>query len=351
MVQLASLQLIAAASSQERQWRPNVTLASSGGNVCAYITSAADWDYNRMEYIATMVTPSMFMSEWLPVTPLSPIAGFFQGSVYNRGSGVSSLFHDLFTETSIKKHEVWTGTYDKTERKSRLFCNLSARETCLPMDHLNVGSAQCLDSYYMDGDISLIAKVSVASASIPTIVPPQNILGGMYQDGGVAMASPLTMMQDPISRRARSDERGRGSSLHIMYINSMDVSSPRNPDDAARFRNIIGNSQDTVSDMVRAQTVVDRSVALGLIARSRRHTMYLDFKWHISNIEKLVTFLRADHVAGSVTEVYPIQPIEIDIINFTPEDVTSAMTRARLGCRARFWWISAIDAVPDLSAE
>ena len=74
-----------------------------------------------------------------------------------------------------------------------------------------------MEPYFSSGNIESIANSTIASASIPTVVPPQIIDGEYYVDGGVGGAPPLTIMQESILHLSKK------KSLHLIYINSFDL--------------------------------------------------------------------------------------------------------------------------------
>ena len=95
---------------------PDLVMASSGGNVAAYISLAAQWDGNKISDIAKNLHSSMFIQSWWPsYLKFMPswMIGYFKGSLYCNGSGATELFEKMFTPETIAKTEIWTGTLNR----------------------------------------------------------------------------------------------------------------------------------------------------------------------------------------------------------------------------------------------
>ena len=137
----------------EAGYVPDVSFASSGGNVAAYLAAAADWKWQRIGRIAEDLTQDLFVKPWSSVAFVAAIIGYFNGDMYNCGKGVTEFLQNHFTTETVKKHEVWTGAYNKDKRKFRLFCNRSmcgSQFKDLDFDH---ELTQTLPPVYADGDL------------------------------------------------------------------------------------------------------------------------------------------------------------------------------------------------------
>jgi predicted acylesterase/phospholipase RssA len=314
----------------EIQFIPDVTLASSGGNVAAYIASAAHWKWPAIERISRELNNDLFIAPWNSVAGLSLAIGYFQGNLYNRGDGVINFIKRHFTSESIVEHEIWTGTYNKDRQQARLFCNRASDKTILNMKTIDHELTHSMKPVFAAGDIELIAKASVASASIPAIVPAQVIDGEAHIDGGVAGASPLTIMQEPILAYSRKN----GSSLHLIYVNSIDLSKT----DIKPGKNVLDTLKQTTSDLVRSQTVNDRLAAYQLL-RCHPGSMNKDeFTCNHENLKRVKKI--QSKVRYSLLELYPIDDHDIDLVKFNGNDIVHAIRQNYHKCRARLWWIS-----------
>jgi predicted acylesterase/phospholipase RssA len=198
---------------------PHLVLASSGGNVAAYVAAMAGWNVNAISRVSKSLTQDLFIRNWIPF-PLHHLFGFFQGSLYRHGNGADSLLSTYSTQSSIQRTEIWTGCYNSLRKKAHFFCNRSADSTLLDHSYVDEDLMQCLPPTYLDGDMARISTVGMASASIPTIVPPVMIDGEPYVDGGLLYASPLTALQDAL---LEASDRQYGGRLHLTYVNSFDL--------------------------------------------------------------------------------------------------------------------------------
>lgn len=316
---------------------PNLTLASSGGNVSAYIAAAANWKWSKIECIARQLSQSLFSRPWNSVMSFSLVIGYFKGDAYNKGNGVKDFLERYFTPKTITKYEIWTGTYNRKRQKARLFSNRSKEESILDVNHIDHDLTQSMESVFTNGDINLIAEESIASASIPAVVPPQQIMDEDYVDGGVAGASPLTIMQEPILRYVRE----KSKSLHITYVNSIDLSSS----DTMTSRNVFDTWRQATKDIIRSQTVIDRLAAYNLL-RCYPGTMNKEeFTCNYDNLLR-IKLIQA-RVRYSLLEIYPIIRHEVELVKFNGEDVMKGIRSAYNNCGCRFWWIDDGECLSD----
>jgi predicted acylesterase/phospholipase RssA len=323
----------------ESQLIPDLILASSGGNVAAYVAAAADWKWAAVERIAQQLSPEFFIKSWNSVRAISMILGYFKGDVYNRGCGVDRFLQEYFTPESITKYEIWTGTYNKNRQQSRMFCNRHADASILNLDTIDYKLTQSMPPGFAGGNMKLIGQVCIASASIPAIVPSQEIDNEHYIDGGVSSASPLSVLQEPILRCATQ----HGSGLHIIYVNSVDLARP----DTEPIHNVFDTIRQATNDMVRSQTVIDRLTGYGMI---RSHTSSIhreEFKCNYENMQRVKEIHRL--VKYSMLEIYPNSKYQVDIVSFTGAQVLEVIHRAYDDCHCRLWWSDENSAVGEIS--
>lgn len=321
----------------ESKFVPNLTLASSGGNVAAYVAAAADWKWSSIERISRELSQSLFSSPWNSLSPLSLIIGYFKGDVYNKGTGVSKFLTNYFDSDTIKKYEIWTGTYNKTRHRARLFCNTNRDSSILDTSSIDPSLTQSMEPIFSNGDLDLIGQSVVASASIPAIVPCQTIMGEDYIDGGIACASPLTVMHDPILKYIRD----HNDSLHLFYVNSVDLSHPVvNP-----IHNVLDNWRQATHDLIRSQTVSDRLSGYKLLCCNSGTMHKEEFICNYQNLQHVKDI--QSKVKFSMLEIYPINIYDIDISNFNGNDVINGIHNAYPNCRCRLWWLSS-DSSDDI---
>lgn len=319
----------------ESRFIPDLTLASSGGNVAAYVAAAANWKWSGIERVARELTQDLFARTWNSVASLALIVGYFEGNVYTKGSGVYDFLSRHFTSETIVRHEIWTGTYNKDRQKARLFCNRSKDASIVDVTCIDHDLTQSMEPIFTGGDIEIIAKAGIASASIPAIVPAQMIYDEPYIDGGIAGASPLTIMQEPILKYVHDNE----TSLHIVYVNSVDLSSPN----LKPCHNVLDTWRQATQDMVRSQTVIDRLSGYELL---RCHPGIMNKEEFICNYENLerIKEIRSK-VMYSLLEIYPSQQSDVNIVGFTGEDVVTAIRKTYGNCKCRLWWLTPPDNI------
>lgn len=219
--------------SSIRLEKPDIAMGSSGGNICAYLGLACDWDRTKMLSRLDIFRSEAFLMEpnmLLPSFVLIP----FSKSLYLNGYGFEPTFKAIFTPASIcspTSTEIWTGTYHRKSGQQRLFVNRTLETAILtPFEFSTVSPGEKplflgtnIDPIYAAGDRVLLAKATLASASIPWLVKPILINGEQYSDGGEAFASPFTSLADPVYDLVLQ----RGGKLKMIYFSSMCLTRPQ----------------------------------------------------------------------------------------------------------------------------
>lgn len=340
--------------------RPNLVLGSSGGNVAAYVGLAAEWNPSSIPAIVTSLNSGLFAQSWWPryLAALFPswAIGILKGSIYAAGTGADVLFRDLFDDpasdfvhipekslqihSKITRTELWTGTMNRETGKGQLFCNLAQDQAKIqnkPIDPLSsFWTRDCMPLTYLDGNISLIAKVTMASAAIPVLVPEQSFLGARYVDGGTIFASPLTVLQNQIVEV--SENR-----FHIDYFSSFNLQTPASPNYTSLFEN--GNF--AINELIKSLCINDRLAAIEMLRSDSTISLVntVGFiegpgsKEILRHIEKL-----REKSVRTVLELYPSQNQYVNLLTFRPEDLLRRLTETEKEYRFRFWWIR----TPDL---
>ena len=317
----------------ESKLTPNLTLASSGGNVAAYVAAAAKWKWSNIERISRDLSDKLFLSRWNSISSIAVGIGYFKGDVYNRGTGVSEFLGKYFTKETITNYEIWTGTYNKNKQKARLFCNRSKETSIIDTSCIDHDLTQSMEPLYLDGDIDSISAVSIASASIPAIVPSQIIEKEHYVDGGVAGASPLVVMQEPIIKYITESH----SPLHIIYVNSIDLSTPN----SSKCKNVLDTWKQATNDLVRSQTVNDRLAAYELLRCQSGKIHKTEFVCNYDNMERIK---QLQHIIRfSMLEIYPVVTEEVNIASFSGAEVINIIKNVYNNCKCRLWWLSSYD--------
>lgn len=209
-------------------YAPHIVLGSSGGNVSAFIAQASDWTSAGINTNVRSMNSNLFMKKWVPEKlSIVPDVPFFlvKGSLYNQGIGARPLFRELFTPETIQRSELWLGTYDIKHKKAQFFCNRSQSDSYITEPFFNEEQSlyYAMPLKFMDGDIDKLADICIASATIPAIVPPKEIDGRLYADGGVMYPSPLSVLHKELLRIVTGKER-----VPISKSFQLETSSPDN---------------------------------------------------------------------------------------------------------------------------
>lgn len=328
VVQLAALQQLSGIN-----FVPDVTLGSSGGNVAAYVGAAANWRWAGIERIGRELSNSLFVRNWNSFRIISYLTGYYKGELYNSGRGVYEFLKKHFSSDTIEHYEMWTGTYNQQRQRACLFTNKEEGQTLLDPNIIDIEMSQCLPPVYCFGDFELIAKASLASASIPALVPAQEIFGERYVDGGVSSASPLTIMKEPIIHYMKQT----GQPLHLVYINSDNLSAPVD----ITINTALDRTKQAIDALIRSHGVIDRQIGYDIIrCHDSKSEIHKDeFPCTPLNLQRLVTIW--DKLHCSMLEIYPEHGVEVNITNFTGDDVLEKIAEVRDQCHCRLWWVTA----------
>jgi len=308
---------------------PDVVLSSSGGNVVAYLATAAEWNFYKLCFISKYLNKNFFNTCWNNIMTFSIIIGYFQGTLFDKGKGVREFFERNFTQNLIQKQEIWTEAYNKTKNKTRLFCNRNANDTILKVTSKAVRIHNMIPPYFADGDVEKIANYSIASASIPTIVPPQEINNEMYVDGGVSSPSPFHLLEESILRKIQETN----DSLHMIYVNIEDLES--NKLQGNNNGNLIHTYRNLVEDILNNQKIKDRTMVVHVLKiLTKDNITGLSFSFSEENIKKYLKVI--EFIDFSFLEVFPKKKICVDLFNFSKEEIEEKIKEVKEECMCRF---------------
>jgi predicted acylesterase/phospholipase RssA len=312
-------------------YKPTLCFGSSGGNLSNYIACAADFSWSKIALITKELKPSYFVKPWHEFPPLSILIGFFNGTAFTYGQGLVQFLETYFDEQSIVKYELWTSCYNKDLQKLRLFCNCAKSASRLCYEHYDLDLIQCQEPHYCDGDFELIATVGLSSASIPGLARPQWIQNHQYIDGSTCGASPLTLFQGSVRKTLKHDDQ-----LHMVYLNSKDLSEPH----ILPHHTMIDTWKQGINDLLKSQTLIDRLAAYELLKSRLRPEMEIKKKSCHCNYENLqLLFKIIDGCSASLLEIYPKVSANLNITNFTSEDIEKNLELLYDACECHLWWI------------
>lgn len=313
--------------------QPSFMAGSSGGCVASYVYLAADGTEEGIERISRKLNSTLLTTTWFPsylnFLP-SWIVGAFKGSIYKKGIGTVPLMRNIFSTYNITRIEILTGTTERVSGKCQIFSNVRDDTSVLrniPFDHtIN----NCLPVIYNDGDITEIARACTASASVPIIVPDEDIDGKDYMDGGTTYSSPLTPLAETL------DYIGTRRPLHLVYFNCYDIES--NLSDG-KYYNIIQNTDSTLSRVIKSLSVQDRLRGVDyvkkVVYRTRCKLLYFEGRCGSSTLRQICA---AQHVcARSFLELYTTQTFNIEITDFKYTEILNTIKSVRTDYSFRFW--------------
>jgi predicted acylesterase/phospholipase RssA len=366
----------ALAISKAHKIQPDIALGSSGGNIAIYTAMAGDWTSSGINRVVRLIERELFIRSWFSLKFIPTIlAGLFTGSVYRDGYGGNYMFKKFFTEESIQRTEVWTGTYNITTSRAEFFCN-KTKNTALIQDNLFVDDRDLFGAmhlHYMGSQENLIKKlstISVASASIPYLVKCQTINGHEYQDGGVVYASPTLALKNEIHNLITGDIKSKLSSMGIeasrtkrfnvlpggqilavkrdcdkrqrrfchYYFGSHDMDSVDHATYAKRNSPHVKYSQ-----VINASILIDRSAGIDILralAGDRileiKHLHYQ--KINFLELSKLLTYLqkRAEHYSCAL---YPYGSPAVKLTTFTTFDIINTVKCVRKHYGINVWYL------------
>lgn len=313
---------------------PEIILSASGGNVAAYITLAGGWNAAGIRRISKQIHSGFFIRRWSWLNMINSAIGYFAGTLFNYGEGLSDFFNNIFTRDKVISKEVWTAVYNRDLQKGQIFCNRSYNTSILPVDSIDFQAAQVLPPQYCDGDLDKISKLSLASASIPSLVPPQKIDNQNYVDGGIYASSPLTLLNGTILKTCRQNYNGI---CHMIYCNSINLYQ----NNFTPQKTILNSWKQIIIDWIRSQTIHDRYTAYNMLQNYGRPISYYNFDFNYKTAKHYFEFI--NKVQASLLEIFPIDEVSIDIGNFNGQTVVNNIDSGLLNLQARFWYITSDD--------
>lgn len=323
--QLAAMQILCDANQHA-----DIMMGSSGGNMAAYITSAADWTSNGIERVSKSITHEMFLEPWIPVSIINTFFSFFKGSLYHQAGHVVDTLSNYFTPSTIQQDEIWSGTYNRTRQMAQFFCNKNQNDSIIKPAISNVCMEECMPLTYLNGNVDHISLVCQGSCSIPNIINPCPIENDLYYDGGVYFASPMSYLSKAF----------KNQNNHYVYICGEDVNRKQE-----MSSNMLYNSIFLLSELSRNKIMDDRLITFQLLGKDDE-VNHAIFPCTVENMKAVAKVYQND-IIRSMLEIYPTQMITLDITNFNGEDVVTCINEARSFLRCRFWWVGDKDALQE----
>jgi len=321
---------------------PNLVLGSSGGNISAYIAMTGSWTEAGILRISKKIQRDMFIMSWWPESldflPSSAI-GIFKESLYRQGYGIRKLFTDNLNNKKVQSNtEIWTGTYNKTKSKAQFFCNKKEGTTLIDGDRFEKDRIllNCEQLIFTNGDLNLLADITIASASIPVLVKNQPIRNCIYSDGGTAYSSPLSIFTPELFRIIKGDKK---YSLQLIYFSCCDLYT--NEIDKNTTNGIAGEAGMTINAMVSTLEILDRSKSIDLIKMLIENNETLKHEHHRSlNTDLLCEIFKMLKTKKHyILNLYPLNNESINLLDFNSDIVIDKIKKTQLAYAAHVWYI------------
>lgn len=231
--QIAQMAMILEARAGKQ---PNAYFGASGGNIASIISLGFYQTKESLLKIASRLSSEFFVKEYLQGKFKyfdNPIFGIncYEG-IRRPGIGTEELFDNLFSDEKIKTSpELWTLIYNNTKFKGEITCTKREEESMF-RDYIKkdyIDKLGCGDIHYLDFSKELIAKVALASATIPGIRSNVEIWDDEYIDGGMSSASPGSFLCEAIRNEYKDyDDGSYRTKLHYFYFTSTDLDNDSN---------------------------------------------------------------------------------------------------------------------------
>lgn len=298
---------------------PDLMLGASGGNVSAYLYLASGGDETKARDIVKHMKKDMFIRG-------TEFQAFFNGH-FQRGTGVDALFNNIFTKESIVSSEIVTLVCDQNQIAPKIFSNRTKDtsffdEELTDMDYLLY---QLKRVEHLDGNVSNIATVSLASASIPGVAAPQSYNGDDYVDGGVCFASPLTPLSGYIADKLKTVK----SPLQMIYFCCYDMNliSEMKSSIVSGLGLFFKNATKRMLEISHFNAIQDRARAVEMMVElaNLKYCKVQNATSEITLKDKLERLSNQDYVMVIYPHGYP----EINILNFQADDILRVMDDAK----------------------
>lgn len=343
-------------------YTPDLCFSASGGNVAVYTAFGGDWSTEGILRVSSQLNSDMFVKSWFPdymrFLPTG-ILGIFNGSLYRPGYGGLYLFNRIFTEESIQNVEIWTGTYNVSTNQAEFFCNKSRERSLIQQEFFENDSElyNVLPLRYVSDEsksLEILAKVAMASASIPYIVQNQKIGNHLYGDGGTMYSSPTLPLSNELYRLVKGykykkenyiDKDGiitqnedslNSRRLRHFYFSPYDTNSPEVIMTSITINGSITQILHTNLLQDRASSISNLQHIYG-VERSQ-----LTYEHHIDMSEDgLAEILKMlENYDHYVCDLYPKGIPIVSLQKFSTKDIETTMNLVKKNYGVRVWYYS-----------
>lgn len=341
-IQLASLSLLCM-----NKYRPDICCTGSGGTIVCYCGLAGDWKTENMATIVSNLNSSVFLQK--RKNPFygfisDDMFGYFSGSLHISNPTPEKFMEKYFTSESLTRTEIWTGTINEKTGRLALFTNMGYDKSKIQGEYFNSKLYNSEGLKYFNGNMINISRGMIASCSIPIMLNPRDIGKDLYIDCGVKYASSLTALQDEIVEIGKQKK-----GLHITYLSGYNVEkkSGIHRCDSTCTLDLI---EKIPNHVVRGMVLNDRSVAYNMIKNFVTDDVPLMYA--VAPIRSLRKVLKIrEKSISTLLEIYPIKSIEVDIFDFSSDDLVKTIHNMQHNLGIRLWWtgdVELFNEVPNI---
>ncbi|MCH9733484.1 MAG: hypothetical protein K0U78_02860 [Actinomycetia bacterium] len=186
--------------------QPSVCYTVSGGSLIGTLGSMSRWNTQRMVNVFKKFNSSDYVGEW------SLINFLFKGYMFTRGVENTNILSDCFSSAEIlNAGEVIVLLANmRKDVAAATLCSTKGSS----VDEYVASFGLCEKIVYCYDNICKIHSMLEAAVTIPLMLPPKNLFGHSFVDGGTLMASPFTLMEESLKKRFQTSKQ----KCSIMYF-------------------------------------------------------------------------------------------------------------------------------------
>jgi len=308
------------------RYMPDIVCGTSGGSIVATATAAlrvsdikCEDSYNtfrgNLDYVLNELDSSWYSSPLSFCQMFSTCRAVSAGALFDRGNGIKYIKE--YAIDLKDQPETWIGTYNRSHGHHQLWCTKSKENSIIRMQNVN----------YLNEDIDMIAKVTIASSAVPTIVPPVPLYGDDHCDGGVGFASPLGSLMPAFENEQIS--------YHVIYISPVRYSSKYDPQtDEIEDDDVWNKIRSSTAGLVTGLHIADRNNGIRAVGLDPHKEVGegQEFLMHSLHIHK--------HAKRSFIELTPKDAVYLNFLNIKKGDALDAVNKAYTrGFIVRHWYI------------
>lgn len=316
------------------QYKPQICFVGSGGGVATFVAIAAFWNASKIFAVSSALSTSCFISDWMSsqVKVIPPAMGsIVHGSLYKSTNEGVNVLKEHLSQHTIQDVEVWIAAINEKTGCVLLSCNRTRENALIKGRKLNAQLFEYESLVYLGGDMEEIAKAILASACIPVLVEPIVIRGHKYVDCGVKYGSSFT----PMFREILEISRKQG--VHMTYLSGRDLSQvPHayrkiNEEQIGLFDHIKLASSHAANSHVE----YDRNMAYMVVQLDcEDEPWYREFP--VCDLKHVLK--KRKNARCSLMEIYPTKECNLNLFEFTAEDLQEVMLQYIAVLRIRIWW-------------